>query len=44
MDMRLEKGMKNIYEILWTENCKRNTGRPGQRRENYTVIHLTPTV
>jgi hypothetical protein len=38
------KGMTNIYKILQTENFKGNTVRPGQRRENYIVIRLKPTV
>jgi len=38
------KGMTNIYKILWTKNFKGGTVRPGQRRENYIVIHLKPTV
>jgi len=38
------KGLTNIYKIRWTENFKGNTVRPGQRRENYIVIHLKPTV
>lgn len=38
------KGMTNIYKKLWTENFKGNTVRPGQRWENYIVIHLKQTV
>jgi len=38
------KGMTNIYKILQTENFKGNAVRPGERRENYIVIYLKPTV